>query len=285
SILIVQVTRSQSALIASKQSRTTRITSSNSPSSTVPIGFSRYGTPLRSMMSRLRATYWPTDSPLPSGDIENSSNMAITDLLSRASDPTQSPARMTHDVSRVLTYHPIVKRTAIYWGIILVGAGLALAARIWSGLRHNTPSDAPTAQRIRDTLDPPRDHVMLPWVAPAEKGAGPRRIISLAPSITETICALGLFDRLVGRTQYCTYPPIVDAVPALGAMTDTNFERIRMLEPDIIFITENSGELHRTLSADRKSTRLNSSHVKISYAVFCLKKTQKIELTRSRART
>jgi len=142
-----------------------------------------------------------------------------------------------------------VKRTVLYWAIILGIAGLAIAARIWSGLRDRAPFDAPAAQRVRDTLDPPRDYVMLPWVAPSEKGAGPRRIISLAPSITETICALGLFDRLVGRTQYCTYPPIVDAVPALGAMTDTNFERIRMLEPDIIFITENSGELHRTLSA------------------------------------
>src|SRR5690606_9694289 len=48
--------------------------------------------------------------------------------------------------------------------------------------------------------------------------------------------------------------------------------RIENLLPDNRYITESESDLRSKSGKDRKSTRLNSSHVKISYAVFCLKK-------------
>src|SRR5690349_23933251 len=44
---------------------------------------------------------------------------------------------------------------------------------------------------------------------------------------------------------------------------------------DGVFICDAFGSAHRAHASDRKSTRLNSSHVEISYAVFCLKKKKK----------
>lgn len=92
-----------------------------------------------------------------------------------------------------------------------------------------------------DALPVPRDYVAEPWVAPQEANAGPRRIVSLAPSVTETLCALGLRDRIVGRTQYCLHPPGIETVPVVGAMLDTNLEMIQSLRPDLVLTTANSG--------------------------------------------
>lgn len=91
----------------------------------------------------------------------------------------------------------------------------------------------------------PRDYVLHPDVAPGEDERGPARIVSLAPSITETLCALGLADRLVGRTQFCKYPPEITrpgAVPIVGSIMDTNLEMIRALQPDLVLTTTNSGD-------------------------------------------
>ncbi len=78
---------------------------------------------------------------------------------------------------------------------------------------------------------------------PAAKNAalGPgkyRRIVSMAPSITETLYALGLSDRLVGVTRYCTYPPQVQRLPRVGGFLDPNFEAIVALKPDLVILLE-----------------------------------------------
>jgi iron complex transport system substrate-binding protein len=46
---------------------------------------------------------------------------------------------------------------------------------------------------------------------------GPARVVSLLPSLTEIVCALGAGDRLVGRSHECDYPPGVERLPALTA--------------------------------------------------------------------
>jgi iron complex transport system substrate-binding protein len=61
----------------------------------------------------------------------------------------------------------------------------------------------------------------------------PRRIVSLAPSITETLFAIGLGDRVVGVTQYCDYPPEAQTKPKVG-YTHPNLEAIVALEPDLV---------------------------------------------------
>jgi iron complex transport system substrate-binding protein len=64
----------------------------------------------------------------------------------------------------------------------------------------------------------------------------PQRIISTAPSITETLFALGLGDRVVGVTQYCKFPKEVEKIPRIGSWTSTNLEVVLAARPDLIVV-------------------------------------------------
>lgn len=61
----------------------------------------------------------------------------------------------------------------------------------------------------------------------------PIRIVSMAPSITETLFAIGLSERVVGVTQFCDYPPEAQAKPKVG-YTRPNLEAIVALQPDLV---------------------------------------------------
>ncbi len=102
--------------------------------------------------------------------------------------------------------------------------------------------------RSAAALEPPTDYAAHPVVHPEEVHRGPRRVISIAPSITELCAALGLADRLVGRTQYCTHPPGVRHATVIGAYADTNMEMIIALNPDIVLITDSSPKLQDQLN-------------------------------------
>jgi len=68
-------------------------------------------------------------------------------------------------------------------------------------------------------------------------GAVPyRRIISLAPSITETLFAIGLGDAVVGVTRYCDYPPEARSKRQVGGVYDPNYEAITALSPDLVMM-------------------------------------------------
>lgn len=63
----------------------------------------------------------------------------------------------------------------------------------------------------------------------------PQRIISLCPSQTETLFALGLAGRIVGRTRYCIHPAeAVRTVPVVGGTKKVDIPAVRALEPDLI---------------------------------------------------
>ena len=63
-----------------------------------------------------------------------------------------------------------------------------------------------------------------------------RRIVSLAPSITELVYAAGAFDRLVGVVDYSDYPPEALQLPLVGDAFRVDFERIRALRPDLVLV-------------------------------------------------
>ncbi len=65
----------------------------------------------------------------------------------------------------------------------------------------------------------------------------PQRIISLGPSITESLCLLGLKDRLVGITNYCERPPEIKKKEKVGGVVDISVEKILSLKPDLVFAT------------------------------------------------
>jgi ABC-type Fe3+-hydroxamate transport system substrate-binding protein len=63
-----------------------------------------------------------------------------------------------------------------------------------------------------------------------------RRIISLAPSITEILFALDEEDRVVGVTRYCDYPPGALDKSRVGGYYDINYEALLSLEPDLVIL-------------------------------------------------
>ncbi len=63
-----------------------------------------------------------------------------------------------------------------------------------------------------------------------------RRVVSLAPSITELLFALGAGAQLVGRTTYCAYPPAALAVPGVGDGLNPNVEAIAARTPDLVVL-------------------------------------------------
>lgn len=79
----------------------------------------------------------------------------------------------------------------------------------------------------------------------------PQRIISLCPSITETLFAFGLKDRIVGRTRYCIHPEaLIDEVKKVGGTKKVQADAIDELQPDLIIAEkeENPREIVETLS-------------------------------------
>lgn len=64
----------------------------------------------------------------------------------------------------------------------------------------------------------------------------PARIVSTSPSITETLFALGLGDRVVGVSIYCRYPAAVAALPKVGTFLKPDAETIARLAPDLVFV-------------------------------------------------
>lgn len=73
---------------------------------------------------------------------------------------------------------------------------------------------------------------------PAAENEPPRRIVSLAPALTETLFTLGLGKRVVGVTRYCDYPPEVEPLPHVGGLIDPNYEAVVALEPDLVLLYE-----------------------------------------------
>jgi iron complex transport system substrate-binding protein len=65
-------------------------------------------------------------------------------------------------------------------------------------------------------------------------GASPRRIVSMAPNITEILFALGLEERVVGVTRYCDYPSEAARKDKIGGLVDPSIEKIQALHPDLI---------------------------------------------------
>ena len=82
---------------------------------------------------------------------------------------------------------------------------------------------------------------------PAQKK--PERIVSTAPSITETLFALGLGSQVVGVSQFCDFPPEVRKLPKVGTYLRPDPEAIARLTPDLVILEKNSNELTDRLHA------------------------------------
>ncbi len=103
--------------------------------------------------------------------------------------------------------------------------------------------------------------------------SSPQRIISLVPSVTESICALGACARLVGTDQFSNSPPEVVALPKLGGLEDAQVERIVSLKPDVVLATKSARVVERLESLSVKVVVLQSdSHADVKRTLTLLAK-------------
>src|SRR4030042_603159 len=66
----------------------------------------------------------------------------------------------------------------------------------------------------------------------------PQRIVSLAPSNTEILFALGLGNKVVGDTEYCSYPADAKTKPNVGGFSTVDIEKVVSLRPDLVLATQ-----------------------------------------------
>lgn len=75
---------------------------------------------------------------------------------------------------------------------------------------------------------------------PVTLPAPPQRIVSLLPSLTESVCVLGACARLVATDRWSNWPAPVAGLPKLGGLEDANVERILALRPDLVLLAPSS---------------------------------------------
>ena len=80
------------------------------------------------------------------------------------------------------------------------------------------------------------------------------RIVSLAPSVTETLYALNLQDRLVGVSNQCDYPPEVARLPRVGNTIKPSLESIVDLQPDLVLASTSANREETVEALDRLGT-------------------------------
>ncbi len=119
------------------------------------------------------------------------------------------------------------------WPIVLVFVLGGAAAVGWWWLDREPP------------LPPRPASIERPGEAPVSVDC--TRIVSMAPSITETLFALGLGDSVVGVTKYCTYPPEAQQRTVVGGFYDPNYEAIVGLSPSVVMALPEHAEHARRL--------------------------------------
>jgi iron complex transport system substrate-binding protein len=117
----------------------------------------------------------------------------------------------------------------------ILGAGLLFAAAASAADSGTQAPSSAIAPATHEVVDEAGRTIRIPF--------SPARIISLAPSLTETIYALGLQDRLVGDTDYCDYPPDAQKKPKVGGAINPSLEQIAALHPDLVLVTKDFNRL------------------------------------------
>ena len=75
--------------------------------------------------------------------------------------------------------------------------------------------------------------------------APPQRVVSLLPSLSETVCELGQCHRLVGVDRYSNFPAALQKLPQLGGGLDPNIEAVVAVRPDVVLVAASSRAAER----------------------------------------
>jgi iron complex transport system substrate-binding protein len=88
----------------------------------------------------------------------------------------------------------------------------------------------------------------------------PERVITLLPSLTETVCALGQCARLIGIDRYSNWPDQVTSLPTLGGGMDPDIEAVVALKPDVVFTAQSSRSAERLEALGLKVVALETKN-------------------------
>jgi len=128
----------------------------------------------------------------------------------------------------------------------MVRVAVATICVLGCALASATAGTNPTADALRDDLGHPLfAGTLSPTTSAPTKVTAPTRIVSLLPSLTETVCALGACDHLVGVDSYSNYPASVQELPRLGGGLNPDIERIVKLRPDLVLLASSSPAVTR----------------------------------------
>ena len=116
-------------------------------------------------------------------------------------------------------------RSLVLWGLLTL---LIIA------LVGCTSAKAPVASEPAGTEAPESMSVVDDAGRTVEVVKNPQRLVSLAPSNTEILFALGLGDKVVGVTDFCDYPEEAKAIEQVGTYFEPNIEIIFSLSPDLV---------------------------------------------------
>jgi iron complex transport system substrate-binding protein len=113
--------------------------------------------------------------------------------------------------------------------VILCAGAIVLSTAVVAFGKQETSGPATSKAFPRNVTDEAGRRVSIP--------ADVKRIVSLAPNLTETVYALGLGDRLAGDTNYCDTPPAAKSKPHVGEPQNPSLEAIVALHPDLVLAT------------------------------------------------
>lgn len=108
-------------------------------------------------------------------------------------------------------------------------------ARASTSLQSKSSAAAGARPRFREVTDETGRTIRIPLSV--------QRVVSLAPSLTETLYALGLQDILVGDTDFCDYPEDAKKKHKVGGAKNPNLEEVAALHPDLVLVTKGLNRL------------------------------------------
>src|SRR5881628_3613061 len=91
---------------------------------------------------------------------------------------------------------------------------------------------------------------------PPARGGVPERVVSLAPSVTEIVYALGAGDRLVGVCGQCNYPPAVARLPRVGGYLAPSVEAALAARPDLVVAVPSPGNREAVRAIERAGVKV-----------------------------
>ena len=124
----------------------------------------------------------------------------------------------------------------------LVGVFVCLSSGAEPRAPQTAKTTAPEPAQFRDVVDEAGRAVRIPQPV--------LRIVSLAPSVTETVYALGVQDHLVGDTDFCDYPPEAQKKHKVGGALNPSLEAIAALHPDLVLAAKRLNRLETVLALE-----------------------------------